>query len=123
MAKEEMLRTKSLQKTSKTPTGRRFLQKHATRATSYADALRNNRQQQQVLSGQTAQPNSASVGQLKAQPTAWKLHTEATALNSIQQQKETKDRGTKPSTSQSVQVTKTNISTLNDMFRVAAVVQ
>jgi hypothetical protein len=92
-------------------------------STSYAAALRNNTQQQQRHQGQPTQAKDAAGDQhqtttFAAQATREQAKDVITPLH-----KNTEDRNASLSSGQSVRANDVNSSSLNNMFKVAAIVQ
>ena len=119
LAKEEMLRRKTPPAPSKNMAGRTITSRLATPSTSYAAALMNNPQQQRPP-GQPDESQEASRYQQPApQSTAQTTRKGVTAQNTPLH-KDVEDRNASHKSGQSVN---TNSSTLNDMFKVATIVQ
>ena len=115
LAKEEMLRRKSPPAPPKNVTGRTITSRLTNPSKSYAAALMINTQQSHP--GQPTQTKDASGDQQQQQAT----HKEAKTPNPTQH-KDTETRNASPSSGQSVQANTINNS-LNDMFKVATIVQ
>jgi hypothetical protein len=101
-AKEEMLRRKTQKASNKGPTGRLFSSNYVVAGQSFAAALSGNSQQQQLHSRPTEKVLRNPVDRTEAQPTV-QPHTQ--------------------NTGQSVKAPTVNSSSLDDMFKVATVVQ
>jgi hypothetical protein len=119
LAKEEMLRRRTPATLPKNTAGRTFSSKPVTPCTSYAAALMTNTQQRHQ--GQPTPPKEPAGEQRATQLTAQATRREAKAANTPTHT-DTTVSDASHNTGQSVQANDVN-SSLNDMFKVAAIVQ
>jgi hypothetical protein len=123
LAKYEILRRKTPPAAARNTAGRTIASKLVNPSTSYAAALRNNTQQQQRHQGQPTQAKDNAGDQHQTTKSTQQATREQAKDVIIPLYKNTEDGKISLSSGQSVRANDVNSSSLNNMFKVAAIVQ